>query len=102
MTSPRRQRLAALTLTAKPRRQVLYAVEFSNGIVKIGTSGNVLNRMVQLDREAFSVGASVTRFHAEPIAVRGLRVFHAERELIERMTRIANQCRDRMEFFSHV
>lgn len=79
----------------------LYVVEFSNGIVKIGITARPRDRMVQLDRQHSEAGVAIRRFHvAQAIDERGC--FMVERDVIRRLTRIANPCRNAFEYFSHI
>lgn len=80
--------------------QALYAVAFSNGIVKIGITGNPRQRMTELDRMASRTGAAVRNIYVAPRVNRAAAI-HVERDLIKRMARIANPCRRSLEFFSH-
>lgn len=66
--------------------QFLYAVEFSDGRVKVGRSAKPLGRFVQLE---YAYRGRVVRSAVFPYAVKEGCIAKAERELIDRLGRIA-------------
>lgn len=82
-------------------QSALYAVEFTDGIVKIGRTGMPRERMRQLNRDAVRRGCALRRIfvsrevHEQPY-------FWAEKALISRLMRIANARPGRLEYFTNV
>ena len=79
----------------------LYAVEFSNGIVKYGRTSCPRRRVTELENTAKRVGVVVTRYFISSAVGPRAKAMAAEREVGRRICRIGNPCRGSIEFISH-
>lgn len=74
----------------------LYAVEFTDGVVKVGQTFSPRQRLAQHRRAAMKRGAAICRYHvSEPVAIgwaysdRDV-ARRAEKEVVRRLARIGN------------
>lgn len=83
--------------------RTIYAVEFTNGIVKVGCTGSMNSRFTALAAEARRKhGGDMARLHYG-VNIPGRRGhLIAEKELLRRMNRIARARVGHFEYFEHV
>lgn len=74
----------------------LYAIEFSNGVLKVGITGKPRQRMIDHKACARKHGLRLARLHVSDQIARD---YGAEYDLIGRVARIANAFAGRREFF---
>ena len=80
--------------------EYLYAIEISNGVMKVGRTHCPRNRVKQHAKEIMHDGKSIRRFAV--VRTFGTNSFYQERELLMRLNRLATVRPGRLEHFTGV